>query len=131
MKSDAKKDYEGKRGRGSKKESGAKKDCAEVMSLIPVYLKGDLTLHDAKRFTRHLKKCEDCREEIEISYLLGEGMTRVESGETIDLHADLQEMLQGTEDAIQHLIQFRTAVYLMEATAVFVLIACVLITGLH
>lgn len=115
-------------GKGIKaaKKSDPSNDCKYIISLIPSYLKGDLTLHEAKRFTRHLKHCDDCREEIEISYLLEEGIARVESGETIDLHADLQRMLEGTETAIQRLIQFRTAVYLMESTAVFVLIACVL-----
>lgn len=102
------------------------KSCKEIQSLIPAYLSEDLTLKQAKYFTRHLKKCRDCREEIEISYLLDKGIERVEKGETVDLHADLEEMLSETEDAIVHLRQYRTAVYLIESTAVFVLIACVL-----
>ena len=107
------------------------KSCKDIQGLIPGYLAGRLTLKEAKRFTEHLKKCSDCREEIEISYLLDEGIARVESGETIDLHADLEEMLAGTEEAIQRLTQFSTAVYLIEATAVFVLIACILILWIY
>ena len=103
------------------------KSCKEIQSLIPRYLWGELTVHEAREFTAHLKKCGDCREEIEISYLLDQGIAKAENGETIDLHADLEEMLDDTEEAVTRLIQFRTAVYLVESTAVFVLIACVLI----
>ncbi len=102
------------------------KSCKEIQSLIPAYLSESLTLRQAKDFTRHLKKCRDCREEIEISYLLDKGIERVENGETVDLHSDLEDMLTETENAIVHLKQFRTAVYLIESTAIFVLIACVL-----
>ena len=103
------------------------KNCKEIQALIPRYLSGTLTLHEARYFTKHLKRFRDCREEIEISYLLDKGLERVENGESVDLHADLEEMLNGTEEAINHLLQYRTAVYLIEFTAVFVLIACVLI----
>ena len=103
------------------------KNCKEIQALIPRYLSGELTLHEARGFTKHLKKCKDCREEIEISYLLDKGIERVEKGESVDLHADLEEMLNGTDEAITRLTQFRTAVYLIESTAIFVLIACVLI----
>ncbi|MBQ9360554.1 MAG: zf-HC2 domain-containing protein [Lachnospiraceae bacterium] len=114
----------------SKGRREAVNDCKEIQGLIPRYLRGELTLHEARLFTKHLKRCDDCREEIEISYLLDQGIVRVENGETIDLHADLEDMLRETEDSITHLTQFRTAVYLIESTAIFVLIACVLILTL-
>ncbi len=101
--------------------------CKDIQALIPGYLSGRLSLKEARVFTAHLKRCRDCREEIEISYLVDEGIARLESGETIDLHADLEDMLADTEEAIQRLTQFGTAVNLIEMTAVFVLIACVLI----
>ena len=103
------------------------KNCKEIQALIPRYLSGELTLHEARGFTKHLKKCRDCREEIEISYLLDKGLERVENGESVDLHTDLEQMLGETEEAITHLTQFNTAVYLIESTAIFVLVACALI----
>lgn len=102
-------------------------DCKEIQSLIPGYLVGKLSLKEAKSFTAHLKKCNECRDEMEISYLLDEGITRAENGETIDLHADLEEMLDETDSLIQYLTQYRNVVYLIESTAVFVLVACFLL----
>jgi hypothetical protein len=113
------------------KKTADVKSCKEIQGLIPGYLAGSLNLKEAKQFTGHIKKCAGCRDEVEISYLLAEGLHKAEQGETIDLHADLEEMLGETEEAIQHLTQFRTAVYLVEITAVFVLIACVLILYLY
>ena len=106
---------------------GEARSCQEIQSLIPGYLAEELTVHEAREFTGHLRKCRDCREEIEISYLLDKGIDRVENGESIDLHADIDKMLSDTEDAVTRLTQFRTAVYLVESTAVFVLLACILI----
>ncbi|MCR5773901.1 MAG: zf-HC2 domain-containing protein [Lachnospiraceae bacterium] len=105
--------------------------CKEIRALIPDYLSKNLALHDAKLFTGHLRKCRDCREELEISYLLDQGLKKVEDGESVDLHEDLNEMLEETEDSIQSLSQFDTAVHLVESTAVFVLIACVFILWIY
>ncbi|MCR5746975.1 MAG: zf-HC2 domain-containing protein [Lachnospiraceae bacterium] len=102
-------------------------NCKDIQSLIPGYLARELSLNEARTFTEHLKHCSDCRDEVEISYLLKEGITRVENGESIDLHADLEEMLDSTEDTIQYLTQYRNVVYLVESTAVFVLVACFLL----
>ena len=113
------------------KQAADPKSCKEIQALIPGYLNGSLSLKEARRFTGHIKKCAGCRDEVEISYLLAEGLQRAEKGETIDLHADLEEMLGKTEDAIIHLTQFRTAVYMVELTAVFVLIACALILYIY
>ena len=110
-----------------KADRNTKKSCKEIQSLIPRYLAEELTVHEAREFTAHLRKCRDCREEIEISYLLGKGLDRVEKGESIDLHTDIDKMLGDTEEAVTRLTQFRTAVYLVESTAVFVLVACMLI----
>lgn len=109
-----------------KTETG-QNECAAMQEKIPRYLEGNLSLKEARRFTRHLKECDRCRDEIEIRYLVDEGLAKAERGETIDLHKDLDEMLGRTEEAIQRLTQFRTAVYLIESTAIFVLIACIII----
>ena len=47
-------------------------ECKEIQSLIPGYLAGKLSLKEARAFTAHLKKCSECRDEMEISYLLDE-----------------------------------------------------------
>ncbi len=113
-----------------KANSKNRRTCKEIQSLIPGYLSEKLTVSEAREFTGHIRQCRDCREEIEISYLLDQGIARVERGETVNLHADMERMLEGTEEAVMRLTQFRTAVYLVEMTAVFVLIAGVLITYL-
>ncbi|MBQ5533687.1 MAG: zf-HC2 domain-containing protein [Lachnospiraceae bacterium] len=105
----------------------AQDTCKRMQALIPGYLEKSLTLHDAREFTEHLKSCSVCRDEIEISYLLKEGISRAEMGETIDLHTDLEDMLDETENTIQYLTQYNTAVHLIEGTAVFVLLACALL----
>ena len=108
-------------------DKDTKNECMKAQEMIPAYLKGDLVMKDARFFTDHIRCCPACRDEIEISYLLEEGISRVEHGESLDLKADLDEMLEKTESAMHQLRQFKTTVTLVEATAVFVLFVCALL----
>ena len=83
-----------------KANSKNRRTCKEIQSLIPGYLSEKLTVSEAREFTGHIRKCRDCREEIEISYLLDQGIARVERGETVNLHADMERMLEGMEEAV-------------------------------
>ncbi len=110
-----------------REKTDEKTDCKHIQSMIPDYLDEKLDMVHARLFTGHIQNCAACRDELEISYLLKYGLQRVEDGESINLRKDLDKMLVETEDTMTRLSQFGTAVNLIEATAVFMLCACVLI----
>lgn len=101
-------------------------ECKDIESLIPGYLEGRLEVGDARRLLAHLKACPDCRDEMEINFLLEEGIRRVESGETLNLDSELDKKLHATEETLLLLDRIRSGIYIVEGTAAFMIAACFL-----
>ncbi len=102
-------------------------DCKSVEQLIPQYLEGNLSPEEVRRMLLHIRNCRDCRDELEINFLLREGIRRVESGETLDLQQELGRKLKHSEKNIALLERIRSGILIIEGTAAFVLAACMII----
>ena len=75
----------------------SKEVCKKIEQSIPLFLEGKLQRAQTVALLEHLKICPGCREELEINYLLTEGIRRAESGENFDLHSDLEELVTKAE----------------------------------
>ena len=53
-------------------------DCIEFNKMIGPYLKDELTDAELNEFLHHLDACPQCSEELEINYIVGEGMERLD-----------------------------------------------------
>ncbi len=58
-------------------------DCIEFTKLIGPYLREELSDAELNEFLHHLDSCAQCDEELEISYIVGESMERLDKD-----HAD-------------------------------------------
>ncbi len=104
-----------------------KEECKNIEQSIPDFLDGKLTGARLKRFYEHLEHCEGCREELEINFLMTEGLRRAESGEVFDLKADLgRMMLQSKQKFIRH-EKMRTLMQAVCVAALFLAVVAVLI----
>ncbi len=104
-----------------------KEECKSIEQSIPDFLEGKLPYDKVKRLYEHLEHCEDCREELEINFLMTEGLRRAESGEVFDLKADLDKMLlQSKQKFIRH-EKMRTLMQASGVAVIFVVIIAVLI----
>ena len=70
-------------------------DCKDFEKLIPKFLKKECTPKEAEILLEHVRKCPDCKEEVTIQLLVGEGLNHLESGESFDLNAELEKLLAG------------------------------------
>lgn len=77
--------------------------CKEAEKLIPYFLKDDLDTDDLREFMEHMDKCEECREELSIQFLVLEGMARLESGNVFDLQNELKSRMEEAE----HILKLR------------------------
>lgn len=77
--------------------------CKEAEKLIPYFLKDDLDTDDLRKFMEHMDKCEECREELSIQFLVLEGMARLESGNVFDLQNELKSRM----DEAEHILKLR------------------------
>lgn len=77
-------------------------ECREFERLIPGFLKGELDYPTLKRFLAHRESCSECREELDIQFLVAEGMQRLEDGNAFDLQSELGQRLEETRRKISY-----------------------------
>ncbi|MBQ9420663.1 MAG: zf-HC2 domain-containing protein [Lachnospiraceae bacterium] len=53
-------------------------DCIEFNGKINAYLKDELTDEELNEFLLHLRSCPKCNEELEINYIVNEGVERLD-----------------------------------------------------
>lgn len=101
-------------------------DCREFERLIPEFINQEMDFRIMKLFREHLDKCDSCREELVIQFLVTEGMARLEEGNAFDLQKELDRRL----DEAQHKVQFHTSFLhigiLLEAAAMLAIAGVVL-----
>ncbi len=68
--------------------------------MVPRFLNGDLSYKNLAAFTRHVRNCPECMEELTIRYLVGEGISRLEEGDNFDLQRGLGEKLEEADERI-------------------------------
>lgn len=68
-------------------------DCKEFERLIPKFIERKLDFLTLKRFHAHMEKCENCKEELVIQFLVSEGIQRLEEGDAFDLQRELDQRL--------------------------------------
>lgn len=52
--------------------------CREWQRKIPEFLNDSMDLKEQQKFIAHVRECQDCYEELEIMYMLAEGLTELE-----------------------------------------------------
>ena len=68
--------------------------CKDAEKMIPLFLEDDLEMDDLRKFMEHIDKCEECKEELTIQFLVLEGMARLESGNVFDLQNELKYCME-------------------------------------
>jgi len=76
-------------------------DCKEFEKLIPDYIARKLNYVMLKRFSEHMEKCPNCKEELTIKFLVTEGIQRLEDGSAFDLQAELNGRLDEAKREIE------------------------------
>ena len=88
--------------------------CEEAERLIPHFLKDELQTKTMEAFLRHIEGCPACREELSIQYLVAEGLSRLEEGETFDFNAGLSRKLEGAGRRVRFHRRAQIAALLLE-----------------
>lgn len=104
-------------------------DCREFQSLIPSFI--DDTLEDdiIEKFIMHAKECKKCYEELEIHYMLYEGLDKLENdiGASFDLKGELENKLGEYEEYVYSEFKIRVIGSVVSAVAQITLWVCVLL----
>lgn len=102
-------------------------NCRETESLIVPFIKSELNLEKAKIFFEHIDMCRDCREELEVYYILLIGLKQLDedSSGSLDLHGQFEEHLNKAKIQVEktHLYQFPKMVLFLALIGVMLVLA--------
>ena len=77
-------------------------DCREACAKVQDYIQNRLSPDELKPFLEHIKCCGECREEMEIYYILQMGLRQMdEDNDHYDLAAALERKLQISEHRVR------------------------------
>lgn len=75
--------------------------CKDAENMIPLFLEDDLDTEDLREFMEHINKCEECKEELTIQFLVVEGLARLEAGNVFDLKSELELRMEEAVHALK------------------------------
>lgn len=101
-------------------------DCKEAQQQIKLYIANEIDGDDLAEFMAHMDSCEACRDELEIQFLVKEGLARLEDGSTFDLGYELKSKVARTKRIVGIIERFRMGIYILEVGAGMILTACFL-----
>ncbi len=68
-------------------------DCKNFEGLIPDFVNKKLDYATTRQFLEHINNCTQCKEELNIQFLVNEGLVRLEEGEAFDLQKEMRDLL--------------------------------------
>jgi hypothetical protein len=106
--------------------------CQEAERLVTPYIRGELDGDELEEFLRHVDSCADCREELEIYYMVNVGLEQLDNDDDIqfgnfDIVGRLRRRLAESRAHIRHLRSVQKMAYAAETVAVMALIVTTLL----
>ncbi|MCR4589497.1 MAG: zf-HC2 domain-containing protein [Lachnospiraceae bacterium] len=87
--------------------------CKDVEGFFQPYLERSLSSRDTKLLLTHLKDCSECMDELEVRYLLHEGLKSLEDGHNFNLKEELKERLYQSEQHVLMIDRLKTSIVLL------------------
>lgn len=101
--------------------------CKEAEKMIPLFLEDELEDEDLREFMDHVEKCEECKEELTIQFLVLEGVARLEKGNVFDLKKELKIRMEDAEHGIRSRENMHWVLYALEGLILVALITLILL----
>lgn len=85
--------------------------CSEFTKNIPDFIDDDLKIEYYDEFVSHARECKDCKEELEIYYMVTVGLNRIEddTAKSYDIQGELEHQLNRYEDKAER--EFKKKIY--------------------
>jgi hypothetical protein len=69
--------------------------CNEFIKMIPKFVNDTMEIEYYDEFIGHVKNCKDCKEDLEINYMIQVGLNRIEDDSTksFDIRGEMERQL--------------------------------------
>ena len=96
--------------------------CVEAEKMVVPYMKDELSPTELEDFLDHIHTCENCREELEIHYMVDVGLKKLDEADgTYDIVGDLKRKVA------RHISMFQITTYAVSTLTGMALIVMILL----
>ena len=100
--------------------------CMEAEKMVIPYINDQLSVTELEDFIEHIKTCENCREELEIHYMVDVGLKKLDEADgTYDIVGDLKRKLESSEAVLRRFFTFQVARYAISTLCLLYTSRCV------
>ena len=92
--------------------------CKDVENFLQPYLEGKLNNRDVKILMEHLESCPECMDELEIRYLLHEGLNSLENGYELNLKHELEERIYNSRQHVLMIERLKASVVMLSVALI-------------
>lgn len=102
-------------------------ECKRHEKQIPDFLEDRLSVRDLSDFLEHGDRCRNCRDELQVQYLVTAGISKLETGETFNLQRELSEYVAAERARLRRRKKMALTAYGLEIVTVFASIAAAIV----
>lgn len=100
-------------------------NCKDFEKMIPDFIEEKLEYRHLESFVSHAEECPECMEELNIQFLVAEGMVRLEMGGAFDLKKELDFRMENALRKLKRrnaVMQFRVSFEMLGLLALMLII---------
>lgn len=102
--------------------------CMEAEKMVIPYINDKLSVMELEDFIEHIETCENCREELEIHYMVDVGLKKLdEDSGTYDIVGDLKRKLEESASVLRRFLVFQVTRYAVSTLMSMALLVTVLL----
>ena len=102
--------------------------CVEAEKMVVPYMKDELSPTELEDFLDHIHTCENCREELEIHYMVDVGLKKLDEADgTYDIVRNLKRKVAESYRSLRHISMFQITTYAVSTLTGMALIVMILL----
>lgn len=102
--------------------------CQEAEQMVTPYINDELTGDEMEEFLDHIETCKNCREELEIYFMVDVGLKQLDHGSgAFDIAGDLERKIEDSYGKISRMWAFRIMLYVSNTLGIMALFVTVLL----
>lgn len=102
--------------------------CQEAERLVTPYIRDELSGDELEAFLNHIDECPNCREELEIYFMVDVGLRQLDNGSgTYDIAGDLERKIEDSYLKVSHMWMFRIFRYAVNTLGAMAMAVMVLL----
>ena len=102
--------------------------CVEAEKMVIPYIRDELTPTELEDFLDHIETCPNCREELEIHYMVDVGLKKLDEADgTYDIVGDLKRKIADSYRILRHVSAFQITTYAISTLTGMALIVMILL----